>query len=183
MAEKTEKKSTPSLDIKAPFYAAVGVGDFALAAVNDIVEKIRETAESATSEVLAKVNEARDKHLPEKGEKAEPIGDIRDLVAKFSPEELRKVAEAYSKVALDIFNLLAERGEEATKRLLKQSEVQDVKKAVADKVDEVRELTDDALGKVASGTRALGEQASKGTGTGSTTRRSAATKKADSAEK
>ena len=177
-----EKKNTPSIDIKAPFYAAVGVGDFALAAVNDIVEKIRETAESATSEVLARVNEARDKHLPEKGEKAELTGDIRDLVAKFSPEELRKVAEAYSKVALDIFNVLAERGEEATKRLLKQSDVQDVKKAVVDKVDEVRELTDEALGKVASGTRALGEQVSKAASSTTAARRATAPKKADSAK-
>ncbi|MGL6233895.1 MAG: heparin-binding hemagglutinin [Segniliparus sp.] len=191
MAEKTEKKSIPSLDIKAPFYAAVGVGDLAVAAVNDIVEKIRETAENATSEVLAKVNEARGKHLPEKAEKVEE-SDIRDLVTKFSPEELRKVAEAYSKVALDIFNLLAERGEEATKRLLKQSDVESVKKTVtdkveeaktvvADKVDEVRELTDEALGKVASGTRALGEQVTK-TAT-STTRRATPAKKDDSAAK
>ena len=181
MAEKTEKKSTPSIDIKAPFYAAVGVGDLALAAVNDIVEKIRETAETATGEVLAKVNEARGKHLPAKAEKLEEEGDIRDLVTKFSPEELRKVAEAYSKVALDIFNLLAERGEEATKRLLKQSDVEDVKKAVADKIDEVRELTDEALGKVASGTRALGEQVTK-TASGST-RRTTAAKKDDTTSK
>lgn len=188
MTEKNEKKSIPSLDIKAPFYAAVGAGDLAFAAVNDIVEKIRATAESATSEVLAKVSEAKGKHLPEKAEHAEE-GDIRDLVTKFSPEELRKVAEAYSKVALDIFNFLAERGEEATKRLLKQSDVEGARKAVADKVEdaksvvvgkvvEVRELTDEALGKVASGTRALGEQASKAA-SGSAVSRATAPKKDD----
>ncbi|ADG97946.1 heparin-binding hemagglutinin (adhesin) [Segniliparus rotundus DSM 44985] len=177
-----EQKTASNLDIKAPFYAAVGFGDLALAAVSDIVEKIRETAEDAASEVRAKVDEARDKHLPKKAEKIEQ-SDIKDILTKFSPEELRKVAEAYSKVALDIFSHLAERGEEATKRLLKSGEVQDVKNAVANKADQARELTDEALGKVASGTRALGERASKATNSSAARRSGAAAKKSRPAAK
>lgn len=164
MAENADRKSIPLLDIKAPFYAAVGAGDFAFSAVNDIVEKIRETVESTTSEVRAKVNEAKGRHLPEKEENPEAEGDLRELVAKFSPEELRKVAEAYTKVALDIFTFLAERGEEATKRLLGQADAQGAKNAVVGKLEEVRELTDEALGKVSSSTRALGEEISRSLG-------------------
>jgi heparin binding hemagglutinin HbhA len=160
MPQKTEKKSSNIIDdLKSPIYAAFGVGELALAAVSDIVEKIRDGVESSTTGVREKIEEARDKYLTEAP--SEPAKDVRDVIAKFSPDELRKVAEAYSKVALDIYNYLAERGEEATKRLRKQqAEVaEEAKTVVSSVVKDVREMTDQTLGKVASQTRALGEKA------------------------
>ncbi len=80
---------------------------------------------------------------------------------RFTPEELRKVAEAYLKVASDLYVALAERGEEAVERIRKQPAVEEQLGRAEAVFGDAVELTEEALGTVARQTRELGEQAAK----------------------
>ncbi|SIR92766.1 heparin-binding hemagglutinin [Williamsia sterculiae] len=148
-----------------PLYAAVGAGDLALKQVNEVINQLRERTEAAAGSAQARIEETRGRigetrsrieSLPE-----EVPANIEELRSRFTPEELRKVAEAYIEVATDIYNSLAERGEETVERLRQQPAVQEqlsrAEKAYNDAVD----LTEDALGTVSSQTRAVGERAAK----------------------
>ncbi len=150
--------SNPIDNVKNPLYVAVGAGDYALQAVNDVATKLRERAEARTAEWQAKAEETRERlqGLPE-----EVPTQIADLREKFSPEELRKVAEAYVQVATDLYNSLAERGEEAVERLRHQPLVEENIERAEGYVADARDLTEDALGTVAARTREVGERAAK----------------------
>ncbi|MGL4304956.1 MAG: heparin-binding hemagglutinin [Mycobacteriaceae bacterium] len=145
-------------DIKTPLFAAVGAGDLALAAVADVVGKIRERAEDAASEAADRVGETRNLITKISDDLPEGINDLRN---KFSPEELRKVAEAYAQVATGIYNSLAERGEEAYARLRQQPGFEENIGKAESYLGDAVELTEQALGTVASQTRAVGERAAK----------------------
>ena len=106
-------------NVKTPIFAAVGAGDAVVQAVADVVAQVRSRAESRTSEVNARIADISEDvtegveslrerlaNLP-----AELPDEIAELRERFTPEELRKVAEAYLKVASDLYTSLAERGE------------------------------------------------------------------------
>ncbi|MCI2421155.1 hypothetical protein MOQ72_27295 [Saccharopolyspora sp. K220] len=123
---------------RTPLLAALGAGDVAAHAVVEAVNKIRtqlgERAESARHDLPADFNELRD---------------------KFDPAELRKRVDAYSQSAKQLYDYLAERGEETLHRLQDQPQVKKVwdqmgtaQGKVEETVDEVRDLADDVLGKV-----------------------------------
>ncbi|EUA45087.1 putative iron-regulated heparin binding hemagglutinin HbhA [Mycobacteroides abscessus 21] len=152
------KKNTSFDDLKTPFYVAVGAGDLALAAVADVVVKLRERAEEAASEAGARVDETRDRLRELSAELPTDVNELRD---RFTPEELRKVAEAYLQVATDIYNNLAERGEEAIERLRSTPGIEENVTRAEGLVGNYAELTEQALGTVASQTRAVGERAAK----------------------
>lgn len=163
-----------------PFYAAVGAGDLAVAQFNDIVAQLRERTGSVSETAQSRLTETRSaaetrfekavedakagfeeaktriNSLPE-----ELPGEIEELRTKFTPDELRKIAEGYLEAATEFYNSLAERGEEAVDRLRQQPVVQEnldrAEKVYNDAVD----LTEDALGVVSTQTRTVGERAAK----------------------
>ncbi|MEU0496686.1 heparin-binding hemagglutinin [Mycobacterium sp. NPDC006124] len=155
MAEKNQ----PTVeDLKAPLLAAVGAADLALATVNEIVASLRERAEEARTDATARVEERRAKLTKLQEEIPTQVGELRE---KLSSEELRKAAEGYAEAATAQYNKLVERGEEALTRLRSQPAIEDAASRVENVTDQAVELTQDALGTVATQTRAVGERAAK----------------------
>jgi heparin binding hemagglutinin HbhA len=155
MAEKNQ----PTIeDLKAPLLAAVGAADLALATVNEIVVTLRERAEEAAGEAKARGGERRARLTKLQEELPTQIGELRE---KLSSDELRKAAEGYADAATAQYNKLVERGEEALARLRSQPAFEGAAGRVESVTDQAVELTQDALGTVASQTRAVGERAAK----------------------
>ncbi len=141
-----------------PLFAAVGAGDLALQQVSEVLGQLRERTESATETAHARIEGTRDRlnSLPEDV----PAG-IDELRTRFTPEELRKVAEAYIEVATGIYNSLAERGEETVERLRQQPEFQENVSKAEKVYNDAIDLTEDALGTISSQTKSVGERAAK----------------------
>ena len=155
MAEKNQ----PTVeDLKAPLLAAVGAADLALATVNEIVASLRERAEEARTDATARVEERRAQLTKLQEELPSQVGELRE---KLSSDELRKAAEGYAEAATAHYNKLVERGEEALTRLRSQPAIEDAANRVENVTDQAVELTQDALGTVATQTRAVGERAAK----------------------
>jgi heparin binding hemagglutinin HbhA len=155
MAEKTQ----PTIDdLKAPLLAAVGAADLALATVNEIVATLRERAEGARTDAEARVEEARANLNKLQEELPSQVGEIRE---RLNSDELRKAAEGYADSATATYNRLVERGEAALERLRNQPALEDAAHRVETVTDQAVELTQDALGTVATQTRAVGERAAK----------------------
>jgi heparin binding hemagglutinin HbhA len=155
MAEKNQ----PTIDdLKAPLLAAVGAADLALATVNEIVATLRERAEEARSDASARVEERRARLAKLQEELPAQFDELRE---RLTTEELRKAAESYADAAQNTYNKLVERGELALERLRSQSGFEDAAERIEGYTDQAVELTQEALGNVASQTRAVGERAAK----------------------
>ena len=155
MAEKTQ----PTIeDLKAPLLAAVGAADLALATVNEIVATLRERAEEARTDANARVDEGRARITKLQEELPSQVDEIR---GRLNSDELRKAAEGYAEAATTTYNKLVERGEEALARLRSQPAIEEAANRVESVTDQAVELTQDALGTVATQTRAVGERAAK----------------------
>ncbi len=145
-------------DLKAPLLAALGAADLALATVNDLLLELRERAEETRSDTRSRVKERRarltklQEDLPEQ---------LRELRERFTTDELRSAAEGYVEAATTRYNELVERGEAALERLRSQSGIDDASARAEGYADQAVELTQEALGTVASQTRAVGERAAK----------------------
>ncbi len=163
-------------NLVSPIYAAVGAGDLAFKQVNEVIAQLRERTETATEQAHARLEETRTTAQTRIEEARERISalpeevpsNIDELRAKCTPEELRKVAEAYIEVATNIYNSLAERGEETVGRLRTTPAVGEqlsrAEKAYNDAVD----LTEDTLGTISHQTRAVGQRAAELAGLAST---------------
>ncbi|OBG80532.1 heparin-binding hemagglutinin [Mycobacterium sp. NS-7484] len=154
----TEKNQPTIEDLKAPLLAAVGAADLALATVNEIVASLRERAEDARTDAQGRVEEGRARLNKLQEDLPTQFEELRD---KFTSEELRKAAEGYADQATATYNKLVERGEAALERLRNQPAIEEAANRVEGYTDQVTELTQDALGTVASQTRAVGERAAK----------------------
>jgi heparin binding hemagglutinin HbhA len=155
MAEKNQ----PTVeDLKAPLLAAVGAADLALATVNEIVASLRERAGEARTDATARAEERRAQLTKLQEELPTQVAELRE---KLSSDELRKAAESYADAATAQYNKLVERGEEALTRLRSQPAIGDAAHRVESVTDQAVELTQDALGTVATQTRAVGERAAK----------------------
>jgi heparin binding hemagglutinin HbhA len=145
-------------DLRAPLLAALGAADLALATVNDLIADLRERAGETRTDTRSRVEESRarltklQENLPEQ---------LRELRERFTSEELRKAAEGYVEAATNRYNELVERGEAALDRIRSQSPFEDASARAQASVDQAVELTQEALGTVASQTRAVGERAAK----------------------
>jgi heparin binding hemagglutinin HbhA len=155
MAERTN----PTVDdLKAPLLAAVGAADLALERVNEIVTALRERAEEARSDASSRAQETRGRltklqeDLPKRRE---------ELRGRLSGDELRKAAEGYREQATDMYQSLVERGEAALERLRNQPGFEESRARAEQALSGTVELTQEALGNVASQTRAVGERAAK----------------------
>jgi heparin binding hemagglutinin HbhA len=145
-------------DLKTPLLAAVGAADLALATVNEILADLRERAGEARSDASARVEERRARLAKLQEELPKEFGGLRE---RFTTEELRKAAESYADAATTTYNKLVERGEAAIERLRTQPAFEDAAARVEGYTDQAVELTQDALGTVATQTRAVGERAAK----------------------
>ena len=135
---------------RTPLLAALGAGDLAAKAVIEALNKARERAESAKTAA----------------ESADLKKDLRD---RLDPAELRKVVDAYTQSALNLYQFLAQHGEEALEKLKTQPGLQKALHQVEEAVGtaqkrteaaaaDARVLADDVLGKVSRRTRAVGEK-------------------------
>ncbi len=153
MAENTNIE-----DLRAPLLAALGAADLALATVNDLIAGLRERAEETRVETRSRVEERRARLTRLQEDLPEQFTELRD---KFTTDELRKAAEGYLEAATSRYNELVERGEAALQRLRNQTAFEDASARAEGYVDQAVELTQEALGTVASQTRAVGERAAK----------------------
>jgi heparin binding hemagglutinin HbhA len=161
MAKKTatSKNTQPTVDdLKAPLLAAVGAADLALERVNEIVATLRDRAGEARTDAETRVEESRARLTRLQEDLPTQFGDIRE---RLSSDELRKFAETYADAAQTTYNKLIERGEAAIERLRSQPALGEAAGRVESYTDQAVELTQEALGNVASQTRAVGERAAK----------------------
>jgi heparin binding hemagglutinin HbhA len=160
MAKKTQKNAAqPTVDdLKAPLLAAVGAADLALERVNEIVATLLERAGEARTDAEARVEESRARLTRLQEDLPTQFGDLRD---RLTSEELRKFAESYAETAQTTYNKLVERGEVAIEKLRSQPALEEAAGRVETYTDQAVELTQEALGNVASQTRAVGERAAK----------------------
>jgi heparin binding hemagglutinin HbhA len=154
MAKKAAKNQPTVDDLKAPLLAAVGAADLALERVNEIVATLRERAGEARTDTQARVEESRARLTKAREDLPNQFDELRD---RLSSEELRKFAESYADAAQTTYNKLVERGEAALERLRTTPALEEGR----ERVESYRELTEEALGNVASQTRAVGERAAK----------------------
>jgi heparin binding hemagglutinin HbhA len=153
------KRENPTVeDLKAPLFAAVGAADLALERVNEIVAALRERAEEARTESRGRVEETRGRITKLQEELPERAQELR---GRLSGDELRKAAEGYREQATDLYNDLIARGEAALERLRSQPGFEERRAQAEKRFSETVELTQEALGNVASQTRAVGERAAK----------------------
>jgi heparin binding hemagglutinin HbhA len=149
----------PTIDeLKAPLLAAIGAADLALATMSDLITNMRERAGDARGGASSRVEESRARLTKLQEELPEQFAELRD---KFTADELRKAAEGYVEAAINRYNELVERGEAALERLRSQAGFDDASARAEGYVDQAVELTQEALGNVASQTRAVGERAAR----------------------
>ncbi len=173
MAENTNIE-----DLKAPLLAALGAADLALATVNELITNLRDRAGETRVDTRSRVEESRARLTKLQEELPEQFTDLRE---RFTSDELRKAAEGYLDAATNRYNDLVERGEAALTRLRNQSGFDDASARAEGYVDQAVELTQEALGTVASQTRAVGERAAKLVGIDLPKKTDAAAKKAQKA--
>jgi len=162
-------------ELKAPLLAALGAADLALATVNELITNLRDRAEETRTDTRSRVEESRARLTKLQDELPEQFTDLRE---RFTSDELRKAAEGYLDAATNRYNDLVERGEAALSRLRNQSGFDDASARAEGYVDQAVELTQEALGTVASQTRAVGERAAKLVGIELPKKTDAAAKKA-----
>ncbi|WP_227997272.1 heparin-binding hemagglutinin [Nocardia australiensis] len=151
----TEKNSTK------PLFATVGAGDAVYAAVVDAVTQVRERA--ATADVSGRVEETRERFanvpadvqaqfesLRERlsGLPSELPEDLAELREKFTPEELRILAEKYYHQVVDLYSDLVVRGEETVERLRANHLVDDQLERVESIYKDATTRAEDVLGRV-----------------------------------
>ncbi|KUI29921.1 heparin-binding hemagglutinin [Mycobacterium sp. IS-1742] len=156
MAEKNPQVDIE--DLKAPLLAAVGAADLALATVNEIVASLRDRADEARTDANTRVEESRARINKLQGELPTQVTELRE---RLTADELRRAAEGYAEAAQSTYAKLVERGEAALERLRSQPGFSDAANRVESYTDQAVELTEQALGNVATQTRAVGERAAK----------------------
>ncbi|MFD4457204.1 heparin-binding hemagglutinin [Nocardia sp. NPDC058480] len=153
----TEKTAT----VTKPLFATVGAGDAIYAAVNDVVADVR--GRVVATDAKARVEEARERIANVPADVAAQFDTLRDRISglpselpedlaelreKFTPEELRKLAEQYYRQALDIYADLAVRGEETVDRLRANQAVDEQIGRVETLYKDASARAEDALTKV-----------------------------------
>ena len=106
----------------------------------------------------ARVEESRARLTKLQEDLPTQFGELRD---RLTNDELRKVAESYAEAAQTRYNNLVERGEAALERLRSTNALEEGRERVERYSDQAVELTQEALGNVASQTRAVGQPATK----------------------
>jgi len=153
------ERNTPTVDdLKAPLLAAIGAADLALERVNEIVAALRDRAEEARSDATTRAQETRERLTKAREDLPKRTEELR---GRLTGEELRKAAESYREAATEMYQQLVERGEAALERLRNQPGFEESRARAEQALTGTVELTQEALGSVASQTRAVGERAAK----------------------
>jgi heparin binding hemagglutinin HbhA len=153
------ERNNPTVEeLKAPLLAAVGAADLALERVNEIVATLRERAGEARTDAGSRVDETRGRIAKLREDLPQRADEIR---GRLSGDELREAAEGYRDQVTELYNELIERGEAALERLRTQPGFEERRAQAEKRFSETVELTQEALGNVASQTRAVGERAAK----------------------
>jgi heparin binding hemagglutinin HbhA len=153
------ERNNPTVeDLKAPLFAAVGAADLALERVNEIVTTLRERAGEARTDATDRVEETRGRIAKLREDLPQRAEEIR---GRLTADELREAAEGYREQVTELYNELIERGEAALERLRTQPGFEERRAQAEKRFSETVELTQEALGNVASQTRAVGERAAK----------------------
>jgi heparin binding hemagglutinin HbhA len=158
MKGNTMAENTNIEELRAPLLAALGAADLALATVNELLTGLRERAEDTRTDTRSRVEDSRARLAKLQDDLPEQFTELRE---RFTPEELRKAAEGYLDAATNRYNELVDRGEAALQRLRSQRPFEETTARAEGYVDQAVELTQEALGTVASQTRAVGERAAK----------------------
>jgi heparin binding hemagglutinin HbhA len=158
MKGKTMADNTNIEDLRAPLLAALGAADLALATVNELLTNLRDRAGETRADTRTRVEESRARLTRLQEDLPDQLDELRE---RFTSDELRKAAEGYLDAATNRYNELVERGEAALQRLRSQTGLDDASARAEGYVDQAVELTQEALGTVASQTRAVGERAAK----------------------
>jgi len=116
------------------------------------------TCRRGRTDAEARVEESRARLTKLQEDLPTQFGELRD---RLTTDELRKVAESYAEAAQTRYNSLVERGEAALERLRNTNALEEGRERVERYSDQAVELTQEALGNVASQTRAVGERAAK----------------------
>ena len=124
--------------------AALGAGDLAAKAVVEALGKAKERAEEARTQGV---------DLP---------AELKDLREKLQPAELKKLVDAYTASAVNLYTYLAEQGEQTLEQIkaqpqLKQA-VEAAQKRAGTAAADAKVIADDVLGKVTRRTRSVGEK-------------------------
>jgi len=131
--------------------AALGAGDLAAKAVVEALNKAKVRAEEA-------------------GTKAQDLpAELKDLREKMQPAELKKLVDAYTASAVNLYSYLAEQGEQTLEQIKAQPQVKQAVEQVEHAVEaaqkraesaaaDARVIADDVLGKVTRRTRSVGEK-------------------------
>ncbi len=158
----------PNVTVTKPIYATVGAGDALYAAVNDIVDRVRDRA--ATVDVNTRVEEARERlsNLPAdvqdqietlrgrlSGLPSELPDDLAELRERFTSEELRKLVDQYYRQLVDLYADLAVRGEETVDRLRTNPGLDERFDKVEGIYSDVVTRAEDVLNKVSDQARGL----------------------------
>ncbi|MEU0877862.1 hypothetical protein ABZ345_04640 [Lentzea sp. NPDC005914] len=131
--------------------AALGAGDLAAKAVVEALNKAKTRAEEARTQAS---------DIP---------AELKDLRDKLQPAELKKLVDAYTASAVNLYTYLAETGEQTLEQIKSQPQVKQAVEQVEQAVEaaqkraesaaaDARELADDVLGKVTRRTRSIGEK-------------------------
>jgi heparin binding hemagglutinin HbhA len=158
MKGNTMAENTNIEELRAPLLAALGAADLALATVNELIGSLRDRAEDTRTDTRSRVEESRARIAKLQEDLPDQFTELRE---RFTPDELRKAAEGYLDAATNRYNELVERGEAALQRLRSQRPFEETTARAEGYVDQAVELTQEALGTVASQTRAVGERAAK----------------------
>ena len=116
------------------------------------------TCRRGRTDAEARVEESRARLTKLQEDLPTQFGELRE---RLTSDELRKVAESYAEAAQSRYNNLVERGEAALERIRSTNALEEGRERVERYSDQAVELTQEALGNVASQTRAVGERAAK----------------------
>jgi heparin binding hemagglutinin HbhA len=149
------EKNQPTIDdLKTPLLAAVGAADLALETVNELVDTLREQAGEARTTARSRADKTRERLTKLQEDLPRRTEELRE---RLTSDELRKFAEDYLDQVQSTYQNLVERGEAALERLRNQPAIEQGR----ERVESYREMTEEALGSVATQTRAVGERAAK----------------------
>jgi heparin binding hemagglutinin HbhA len=127
--------STAAEQLRTPLFAALGAGNMATQVVADAMNKAKERVSETGEAARRNIEE-----LPT---------EMTSIREKFEPAELRKVVDDYTEAALQLYNKLAETGEQAWDKFRTEPRVKDVVK----QVEEVLQTAQDRFGEVGAEAR------------------------------
>lgn len=169
---QTEATVTATVDrVKTPLLAVLGAAEAAGSTLTDAISKAGGGATGRAQETQHRLQSSLDDLQRRVSDLPAEIGELR---SRLEPAELRKLADAYGKVAQQVYTSLAERGEELFGEFRSRPDVQRALESMESGVDaaqhrleavarDVNELADDLLARFARSSRSAGEQAAQAT--------------------